>query len=255
MQWKHTCSLDWMQERQRHLTASDIKKLIPVTNTGRTRKITETEYMQVLASKRKVLTADDCVSTGAAARGHHLEPYAIKEFNAYAERRGWPVHLEHWDDCVAHLTHGSHLAFSPDAMNVAQNASGPLVTSCLADTIGEVKSYSTEHHIKCLCTDPMKLEERWQIATAMASAGQIMSAYLIFYDPSISVDSLGIVSYDRSMLADEIQIILDINKQWTDFISAGAPFPSVVERGIAGITEQQIIAEIQEQESKLNPAS
>ena len=77
MDWKHKCSLDWLRERQRYLTATDVKSLIPVTKTGRPRKITDMERLKVRASKMVTLTEEDCWSYGAAARGHLLEPYAI----------------------------------------------------------------------------------------------------------------------------------------------------------------------------------
>ena len=41
MEWKHKCALAWMQERQKFLTASDVKELLPYTATGRAKKITE----------------------------------------------------------------------------------------------------------------------------------------------------------------------------------------------------------------------
>ena len=34
MEWKHKCDLGWLTERQKYLTASDIKSLIPFTKTS-----------------------------------------------------------------------------------------------------------------------------------------------------------------------------------------------------------------------------
>ena len=81
MNWEHKCSLEWLLERQKYLTASDIKSLVPVTRTGRPRKVDDEAYFRVLASKLTKLTSEDCWSFGAAARGHILEPYAIDALN------------------------------------------------------------------------------------------------------------------------------------------------------------------------------
>lgn len=254
MKWFHKCDLGWLQTRQKCLTATDVKELIPFTKTGRPRPIGDEQYLKVMARKMVNITEDDCVSTGAAARGHILEPYAIAQYNK--ADFGGNEQLYHWDDVVVtkeeHVPFG--LAFSPDAMNIPCDVGGILygATSSLV-TIGEVKSYSSERHMLCGYTDPSELEERWQIATAMATAPTIEKAYLLFFNPSMRTQ-LYIVDYDRSDLEDEISIILDVEENWLSWIAnLGKLEHSYLVPGELD-SEQRIIEHIIEKE-KLNPDS
>lgn len=256
MKWEHICSLEWMQERQRFLCASDVRKLVPVTKTGRPRKITDLDRLAIWGEKQRILTIDDCMSTGTAARGHELEAYAIEEFNNYAAQRGWPVHLDHWDDVVVNIKgYSTNLAYSPDAMNVAQPIGTVLShNDGKADTIGEVKSYSTERHLTALATPKMELEERWQIATAFAADPNLQYAWLIFYNPSLRENSLGIFDFDRALLQDEIDQVRVVSSEWTDFLKRAE---SMLKSGDAFLAEvnQNEIEIINEFEStaRLNP--
>lgn len=215
--WYHKCDLDWLKTRQAYLTATDVKELLPFTRTGRTRMITDEHYLKVFASKMVNLTEDDCVSTGAAARGHILEPYAIDQFNK-ANVFG-NSQLYHWDDTVIvrHNPDPYSLAFSPDAMDVKQGEYGPCISIDNIKVIGEVKSYGPERHMLAGYTQKEDLEERWQIATAMAVCESIEEAYLLFYNPSMK-NQLYIVDYDRADLEAEIDIVLAIEKDWLSWI-------------------------------------
>lgn len=220
MKWEHVCSLEWMKARQQYLCASEVKQLIPFTKTGRDRKITDIDRMKIYINKIKVLATDDCVSFGAAARGHILEPFAIDELNAYIVSQGMSYTLEHWDDVIVHTSPYTLLAYSPDAMNnAAPDLNVVEVMQTGATVLGEVKSYSPERHIEAICTPANKLEERWQIATAFASDGHLSEAWLIFYNPSLRKDSVGIFHYDRIDLADEINTISQIEMEWRDFLN------------------------------------
>lgn len=217
--WFHKCSLDWLRARQKCLTATDVKDLLPVTRTGRKRTITDENYFKVLAGKLVNLTEADCLSTGAAARGHILEPYAIERYNE--EDFGSNTWLYHWDDVVVTRpnTGPFSLAFSPDAMNNKPSFYDRSIISIdkLVDgnvkVVGEVKSYSPERHLACGYTQKFKLDERWQMATAMAVCDTINEAYLLFYNPSMA-DQLYIVDYDRHDLQDEIDTILEVEAKW-----------------------------------------
>ena len=221
--WFHKVDLDWLKARQKCLTATDVMDLIPFTKTGRKRTITDEHYMKVLARKLANLTEDDCVSTGAAARGHILEPYAIDRYNE--EDFGGNEFLWHWDDLI--VTRSVHqpfaLSFSPDAMSLDPNSPLLLKDSVYqgigfdVDAIGEVKCYSPERHMLCGYTEKEDLEERWQVATAMAVLDSIKTAYLLFYNPSMQ-NQLYIVDYDRSDLYDEIDTILQVEKDWLSWV-------------------------------------
>lgn len=252
--WFHKCDLDWLKARQTCLTATDIKELLPFTKTGRNRTVTDEMYCKVLARKLMNLTEDDCISTGAAARGHILEPYAIDRYNE--EDFGNNEWLYHWDDILVvreDRVWGS-LAFSPDAMNVKQL---PLAQEHMAlvpnaTTIGEVKSYSAEKHLICGHTPKDELEERWQIATAMAVCPSIKTAYLLFYNPSM-MEQLYIVDYSRADLADEIEVIEQIEKDWLAWLKDFDTLDKHYTVDGNPTEEQQIIANIIARES-LNPS-
>lgn len=253
MKWEHRCSLDWLRERQRYLTASDIKSLLPVTKTGRSRTVTDLDMIKVMSSKMIELTEEDCMSYGAAARGHLLEPYAIDALNemllemngSEAEKFYW------WDDEVVSLP-GRSLAFSPDAMNVTMDDVDPAgdVTA-----IAEVKSYSPEKHITTAYTPKREIEERWQIATAMALLPNIDHAYLVLFNPKMKQRKTFVIRFDRSDLLHEIDIILDVEKSWDHFIDSGMLNHHSVNGAVwstLGGNEVDIAAEI-EQRQALNP--
>lgn len=217
--WQHKCSLEWMRARQRSLTASDIKELLPVTKTGRPRTVSEEAYWKVLARKLVALTEEDCMSYGAAARGHILEPYAIERYNVrYAGNM-----LHHWDDIVI-FDQDSQLAFSPDALDIQPDCAFFPVVSFNKLTpkptrLGEVKCYSAEKHLSYKGGNPLDFEERWQIATAFAVCDTLDTAKLILFNPSLPRNySLFVWSYTRSMLEKEIEIVHDIDKQWNRFL-------------------------------------
>lgn len=215
--WFHKCSLDWLRARQNYLTATDVKELLPVTKTGRKRTITDENYLKVLANKMVNLTEDDCVSTGSAARGHILESYAIDRYNE--EDLGSNTWLYHWDDIIVTRPEPDpfSLAFSPDAMEIIPPNQGSIALLVDPSAIGEVKSYGPERHFIAGHTPKYDLEERWQIATAMAVCDSIKEAYLLFYNPSMK-DQLYIVDYSRRDLASEIDTVLDVEQNWLGWI-------------------------------------
>lgn len=253
MKWVHKCSLAWLRERQRYLTASDIKSLLPVTKTGRKRDVSELEYLKVMSSKMIELTEEDCMSYGAAARGHLLEPYAIDALNemllemngSQDERFYW------WDDKVVSLP-GRSLAFSPDAMSVTMGDEDPAGN---VTAIAEVKSYSPERHIMTAYTPKEEIEERWQIATAMALLPNIDHAYLVLFNPKMEHRKTFVIRFDRGDLLNEIDVILGIEKSWDHFVDSGVLSHRPVNGAIwseHGGDEGQLFQEI-ERNQGINP--
>ena len=260
--WFHRCDLGWMKARQKYLTATDVKELLPFTKTGRKKTITDEHYLKVLAGKMVNLTEDDCTSTGAAARGHILEPYAIRKFNFDPP----DVHLHHWDDVVVtrRFAQPFSLAFSPDALDKPSDSSlwlkdddgshlkviemdGPFGPKVL----GEVKSYGPERHMVAGYTPKDELEERWQIATAMAVCTSIENAYLLFYNPSMR-NQLYIVDYDRADLADEIEAVLEVEGKWLAWVAnLGALDKHRLVSG--GIDDEEVIIQQIIKREELNP--
>lgn len=243
MEWKHKCDIEWLCSRQGYLTASSIKKLLPVTATGRPRKVTDLDRMKVWASSLVDIREDDCWSYGAAARGHILEPYAIAELNDMLEEETF----FHWDDIVV-TRPGRYLAFSPDAMNIPMSHENWDDVTAIA----EVKSYSHEKHLSLVFTEKDKLEERWQIAAAMALLENISHAYLVLYDPSMPDYGIVAIRYDRDDLEKEIETILQIESDWKDFVIENHSLPGdrIVSFGIR--SEDDIIKEV-EARQRLNP--
>lgn len=248
MEWKHKCSLDWLKERQKYLTASDIKSLIPFTKTGRPRKIGEIDRLKLLAKKQVELTDDDCWSYGAAARGHLLEPYAIDALNDWFINNGATRQMFfHWDDELIALPDRG-IAFSPDAMDIPQLHSDNAVPTKIA----EVKCYSPDRHIATAFTEKGEIEERWQIATAMALLDTIEEAYLVLFNPSMRRNRLFVIQYTRDDLRKEIETISKIELDWVLFKMTASILPLGTERGSEGLDEADIIDEL-ERAQRMNP--
>lgn len=254
--WQHKCKASWLKARQKYLTATDVKDLLPITKTGRKRILSDENYLKVFAKKVAPISADDIVSTGAAARGHVLEPFAIDRFNQVDGDQGG-THLYHWDDIVVvrpDQKHGS-LAFSPDAMSMpmeqAAICADATATDVTANVIGEVKCYSAENHLLRGYTDPAELEERWQVATAMAVCPSIECAKLVFFNPSMQAQ-LFIVEYTPKDLAKEIDMILEVEDNWLDWLGKlGKLNHNMMHEGPDNL-EDIIIDEIMKRE-ELNP--
>lgn len=248
MEWKHKCSLRWLRERQKYLTASDVRSLVPLTKTGRPRKIDDIDRLKLLAKKQVELTEEDCWSYGAAARGHLLEPYAIDALNDFLINRGAPRQMFfHWDDELI-TRHGRDLAFSPDAMDIPQLHDD----FAMPTRIAEVKCYSPDRHIVTAFTDKSEIEERWQIATAMTLLDTIEEAYLVLFNPSMRKNRLFVIQYTRNDLKKEIEMISKVELDWMLFKMTGSILPLSTERGSEGLDEVDIIDEL-ERAQRMNP--
>lgn len=251
MKWEHKCDIGWLRQRQHYLTASDIKSLLPVTKTGRKREVSDADYLKVMASKMVTLTDEDCMSYGAAARGHILEPYAIDALNTVLrEMQGQEAEQFHWWDDMLVVKHGRAIAFSPDAMDVPMGDS-----TLVPHAIAEVKSYEATRHLLTAYTPKDQIEERWQIATPMALLDSIDHAYLVLFNPKMKYRKTFVIRFDRDELKDEIEMILQVEENWKDFRERG-PLTKRPDNGAIhshhGGSEEDIIAEI-ERKLKLNP--
>lgn len=249
LEWKHKCSLAWLKERQYYLTASEIKKLLPITATGRNRTVSDMDRIKVMSSKMVTLTEDDCWSYGAAARGHIMEPYAITTLNEILSDKGRIERFYWWDDALV-KRQDRMIAFSPDAMNVpmANNFEAP-------SAIAEVKSYGAEKHLATAYTPKDKIEERWQIATAMALYESIDHGYLELFNPKMKLRKTFVIRFDKSDLEKEIEMILKVEEDWKKFIQSGLLTKRPVNEAIyssRGGDEEHII-KLEEQKQRLNP--
>lgn len=251
MNWEHKCSLDWLKERQYYLTASDIKSLLPMTKTGRRREVGDQEYLKVMASKMVMLTEEDCMSYGAMARGHIMEPYAIDALNMMlTELQGEGHEMFYWWDDQLVARHGRAIAFSPDAMDV------PMGDPTLEPhAIAEVKSYDAARHVSTAYLPKNQIEERWQLATAMALCDSIDHAYLVLFNPKMKYRKTFMIRFDRDELKSEIDTILEIEQNWKEFREHGPLTTRPINGAIHshhGGSERTIMQEF-ERDHRLNP--
>lgn len=215
--WRHEVDKEWMMARTHYLTASSIKNILPITETGRKRSQAQIEA-NMLKIAANLMTAsisdEDCVSTGMAARGHLLEPIAIEEANKAAN-----LGLYHWDDIILSK---DLLGWSPDAMSIPQTekvASYDIEVhgAPCPSSIGEVKSYGIERHITSVYTDKEDCPERWQLAVGMTLLKNCQFANLIFFNPDSTI-RLAIKTYSRKDLEEEIEMIKEAETSFKQFL-------------------------------------
>lgn len=206
--WKHKVSESWLAERQKILTASDIKYLLTDYKRIKAHKIKlfdAKQFAKVYGSK-KVMNPDGW-SYGAAARGHIMEPHAVEEFNNVIT-----PHMYHWDDCII-FSDALKLGYSPDALDIPQKYRFSTMIGDMEQVPEyalEIKSYEAGPHFQKLSeiASSRKTEEVWQIATAMVVCPSIATGYLMFYAPQCN--SMCIVDYDSKELENEIEIVEEI---------------------------------------------
>jgi hypothetical protein len=210
------------------------------------------EYLKVMSSKMVKLTDEDCMSYGAMARGHILEPYAIDTLNTMLfEMQGKDHEMFYWWDDQLVSKGNRAIAFSPDAMDIPMDADPARAPHAIA----EVKSYGAEKHIVTAYTPKNQIEERWQIAHAMALCDTIDHGYLVLFNPKMKYRKIFVIRYDRDDLFDEITTILKVEDDWVHFREHG-PLTKKPSNGATfshhGGNEDTIMQEI-EQRQRLNP--
>lgn len=203
--WEHCCSQAWLDARKPYITASEIASLIPTykrIKAGKENLFSSPALIKLYGQKHSA-EPDDPMSYGAAARGHIMEPWAIEEYNKHASEK-----LFHWDDVV--VVNGK-MGYSPDAMDIPQPAIGPIAPCQVLDGvthIGEAKCYEPGKHMQAAMQNPMRMDERWQVAMAMSVMPKIESADLILYCPPLS--SIKLKRFTREMLDKEMKTIEEI---------------------------------------------
>lgn len=210
--WRHECSMQWLEARRGFLTASDIKDLVTDTKRILAGKITVDEAQQYAkVYGRKKVNDLDPMSIGAAARGHIMEPFAIEEYR----RETGDEAMEFWDDRIVYY---NGAAFSPDGLDIKMPESCAICSNSIRPTsMVEVKSYAAGQHYQRLAAigSGIPLEERWQVAMAMYVCGTIKQGSLVFYAPQC--DSMVIKTYVRRSLEDELAFIDDMVVEWRKF--------------------------------------
>lgn len=207
MQWHHSVSAKWMQARKSVVTATELRDLRTAY-----KKLDPAEINSVFAGlwAEKHSTLVDTGSSGAAARGHILEPYAVAEASKILGKKFF-----HWDDA---LVANGFLGCSPDALDIPQSTSKVKLTPGeveQARELLEIKSYSPKTHIQTVLKDKMDCDERWQIAGAFAVMPELEQAHLVLYNPS-HVVGCHVKTYARQDLQHEISTIKDIYRAYLD---------------------------------------
>lgn len=220
--WRHSCSEEWLKARRPYLTASDIKRLLPnyrKIKEGKLKPEEALQFVSVYGGKRE--TDLDEMSFGAMARGHYMEPFAVEEFNEIRSQGFY-----HWDDKII-VDNETMLGFSPDALDIPQLPGTRMVSegglirhrggvSTGPSMVLEIKSYEGPAHFqrKMVVEDDEPLDERWQIACAMAVCGSVCEATVMFYAPQCR--DMFFVDYDRANLESEIQVCLEISEMYRE---------------------------------------
>ena len=251
MHWEHKVDPRWMEARRSVITASEICSCRSAFQKANEKQKSGSVVLPAFASlwlSKQSERAPELESFGAAARGHVLEPYAVDDWNSSIGMSD-DRFMHHWDDCI--IKKGS-LGWSPDALSIPQETgeaslfyhdkqlkewdhgkwgkafSGP--TKFL-----EIKSYEASHHMKCMLTEPSKLDERWQMAVGFTAVPTLEEGYLLFY--SIDTDLSFHVSYSRQSLKKEIEIVKEMVDLWDMNISKLESIPS---RFVRNHTESEI---------------
>lgn len=220
MRYEHNVSLSWLRARQRVITASDVRKMLPDLKrleSGKLRLEQCRSFAKVLGVKTNRFPDVDAPSS-AAARGHFLESYAVTQWNtANADEVMW-----HWDDFL--LTSASGLGFSPDALDVPQPAGTERMVATDGSFDGvmptrllEVKCYEDGAHWqrKLDQVAGVEHEERWQVAVAMCVCPSIKSGTVMWYAPQC--DDWFSKTYVRADLAEEMETTERMIERWREF--------------------------------------
>jgi len=248
--WEHEVEVAWLEARREVITATELARLRPklarMTNAQRMGKQPHPDFVMLYGSKQESGRPDPR-SFGAAARGHVMEPYAVREFNHRAEELGWEdvPHFYHWDDMLI-VCPGLGAGYSPDAMDASMTAAAKeAARECVAGlseltprptAMLEVKCYDAAHHYKAGMTEPSSLPERYQVAAAMCVDRKIERGWLAFYNPGVP-DHMFTVGYTREELADEVAELDEVLRIWHETVRAMARLPRA---GTPLYTEDQI---------------
>jgi len=220
--WVHEVSPAWLAERKQVVTATDLVDLrsgFTKLNKGQKAGEKLAPAFMALWGKKNSLVPDDPMSSNKAARGHWMEPYAVRDFS---EKIGEEYH--HWDDCI--ICNGE-IGFSPDGMDIKQECPYPArmdyvegigITDGVMELpsprkILEVKCYDIPAHMTACATPKEQLKERWQVAGAFLVLPTLEKATIVFYCPLTSW-GVDYKEYTREELKDEIEELEELLEVW-----------------------------------------
>lgn len=237
--WHHVVDPEWVKARKHVFTATDLRSLIPAYKRWLKKKdpdAIDPDFSALVAEKISSSNGMEVASFSWAARGHIMEPYAIKEYNRINPGKK----VFHWDDYLIERINRL-VGFSPDGLSISPDlahsraGSGMIPRAISAQRMDheciypermvEVKSYSPGKHMKALLSDKKDLDERYQIAVGMIVCPSIQEGSLVFYNPTINngVGEGGYRQFDytREELEDEMRVmrsILDVLRYHLDYL-------------------------------------
>lgn len=224
--WYHEVSGAWLEAKRKVLSATEIKSLLPEHKRNKKAKLGKDEvspgFAALWAEKNSTTKPETEAPSRAAARGHIMEPWAVRSWNdqVATEPSFW-----HWDDCVIAR---NGVGFSPDAMNVPQTTdkvglsvaphSNLLITkngfkAAAPSDIMEIKSYETAHHMKCCLKNKMDHDELMQLGTAFYVLPSLERAVLLFFCPG-APRSMHSELYTRDDLKEQIKLVEEIAEEY-----------------------------------------
>ena len=221
MYWRHVVSVEWLKARKDVLTASEIKAMLPEYKRCLKKKSGElSPGFFALCGDKLSVNEPDPVSTGAAARGHILEPYAIEDWNKHHPHEKY----EHWDDLVIKR---NGIGYSPDGLDGTQtpmmgvelwsNEANMLFTPdknkikfCPTRAI-EIKCYEPKAHMKNLIVPKEDRDERLQVAVAFMVLPKLKHVDVLWYCPGAPME-MYTERYTRHDLEKEIEVITGMVK-------------------------------------------
>lgn len=236
--WHHEVSADWMKARKKYLMASDIVALLPAYKRAKKAKWTPGTIVPEFAALYAEKQSDMALKTetwDAAARGHFMEPYAVRELCEIIQ-----TNLDHWDDILIHTKDGT-LGFSPDALDWRQEY---FIDEMCADDldgkvefVAEIKCYEPKKHMKSVLANKFDLPEMYQLAVAFCVMPYVQIGGLFFYCPSAPIP-MKYTRVERKDLADHFATIDGIREIWRDTVLR---FGAVQNKYKPMYTEQQLM--------------
>ena len=217
MYWQHEVAADWLKARKKVITATELMNLVPAylkhKKAGEKAPVFCPTVVGLWAEKQSTVPPETRSPSSQAARGHHLEAYAIEDWNRQMqESYGLPVY--HWDDCL--VTNGD-VGQSPDALDIPkedQYGFSVPVTSLEYEPkmVLEVKSYEPKAHMQKLFVPPKELPEARQIAASFVTMPTLESGILLFYCPALPENRVQMFyrEYTRGELADDISLLNEV---------------------------------------------
>jgi len=209
MEWRYETNMDWFDARRSVLTATEAISLLP-SMKKKMKAGTRPAFIGLLGEKLSLVRQEQ-ITSGAAARGHVLEPYAVEEFGRH--NQGYLMY--HWDDKIV-VDHERGIGFSPDSLDIPMSEKSPIALTANqvpAEALLEIKSYGDKHHMQACFTEHDKHPERYQVAYGMLVLPTIKTGYLMFYNPGNMV-GYHIEKYTRDELSKELEQLEEVVNEW-----------------------------------------